>query len=367
MESVKEPRGKVRLKYLDIAKGIAVILVIISHSYGIPFGLEYYLAAYYMPLFFLISGYTYKNDKPVGANIKNRFFRLLKPYAAYNALLLLLFTITGELESVPDILKAIGGAIYSRYCLYFPLGTKNNIYFFNIDNGAMWFLTAMFCSSVIFYLVIKYCLESKKKAIIICTSLIAITFILNQLPILLPWSIDTAFIGAFFMIIGCYLGRNNYFERKIDIKNACYLILIFLLYILLCYINPGINMSVRNYGQFEYFNIIFFIIIGISGSLICIWLSKFIQKIIIGKFFEFVGKNTIVLVALHIFTLSIVENISNHILIISENNKILYLLYGYFKIFVVVVLCILFSMTVEHIKQLINKKYVPIDKVVKKR
>lgn len=100
-------------------------------------------------------------------------------------------------------------------------------------------------------------------------------------------------------------------------------------------------MSVRNYGPYPYLSTILFTIIGITGTLICIWLSKLIQKTILGKALEFVGKNTIVLVALHIFVLTVVENITSHFITIDADNKVLYLLYGYSKVVLVVILCLL--------------------------
>ncbi len=43
-------------KYLDVARGIGLLLVIISHSCG----LSPYLINYYIPLFFVVSGYLYQ-------------------------------------------------------------------------------------------------------------------------------------------------------------------------------------------------------------------------------------------------------------------------------------------------------------------
>ena len=47
--------GKTRLRYLDIARGIGIMLVIISHAHG----LSSYLINFYIPIFFVISGFTY--------------------------------------------------------------------------------------------------------------------------------------------------------------------------------------------------------------------------------------------------------------------------------------------------------------------
>lgn len=52
-------------KYLDVARGIGLLLVIISHSCG----LSPYLINYYIPLFFVVSGYLYKPGRSYGENM----------------------------------------------------------------------------------------------------------------------------------------------------------------------------------------------------------------------------------------------------------------------------------------------------------
>ena len=60
-------------KYLDVARGIGLLLVIISHSCG----LSPYLINYYIPLFFVVSGYLYKPGRSYGENMAHKAKRLL--------------------------------------------------------------------------------------------------------------------------------------------------------------------------------------------------------------------------------------------------------------------------------------------------
>ena len=46
-----------RLKWLDIAKGISIILVVIGHT-SIPRFLSDFIWAFHIPLFFIASGWT---------------------------------------------------------------------------------------------------------------------------------------------------------------------------------------------------------------------------------------------------------------------------------------------------------------------
>ena len=65
-----------RLDYLDIAKGLLIISVVLCHS---PFENAYYLYWFHMPAFFIISGMLYKR----GRNIKEQVIKFFVPYAMF--------------------------------------------------------------------------------------------------------------------------------------------------------------------------------------------------------------------------------------------------------------------------------------------
>lgn len=62
--------------WIDATKGIGILLVVVSHTYGVPY-INGYLNACYMPLFFIISGYLYV-DKDGACSRKMR--QCIKPY-----------------------------------------------------------------------------------------------------------------------------------------------------------------------------------------------------------------------------------------------------------------------------------------------
>ena len=72
-------------------------------------------------------------------------------------------------------------------------------------------------------------------------------------------------------------------EKTCRIYQAC------LLY------TSGINMSVREYGVYQAFSVPFFILIGITGSMLCIWVGKAFQNCIVGTVLAYIGQNTICL------------------------------------------------------------------------
>lgn len=48
-----------RIDYLDIAKGIGILSVIIGHTFDVQY-LSNFLYSFHMPLFFVLSGYFFK-------------------------------------------------------------------------------------------------------------------------------------------------------------------------------------------------------------------------------------------------------------------------------------------------------------------
>ena len=57
--------SKKRIEWVDISKGIAIILMIIGHS-GIPHFLNNWIYSFHMPFFFFISGVLSKQVNQIG-------------------------------------------------------------------------------------------------------------------------------------------------------------------------------------------------------------------------------------------------------------------------------------------------------------
>lgn len=69
-----------RLRYLDIAKGIGIICVIIGHTVEHGSFLFNVIFSFHMPLFFIVSGILFrKNEK--SQFVKKKFRSLIVPYA----------------------------------------------------------------------------------------------------------------------------------------------------------------------------------------------------------------------------------------------------------------------------------------------
>ncbi len=127
--------SKPRAEYLDIAKGIGILLVVWAHGGG-PFTKEIY--AFHMPLFFLISGYLYNQKVTWHDFLKKKFFSLYVPFLLCNGVFIVFDYITG-LERLPAA-KELNKVIKIALTL-----SKEGIFL-----GATWFLGALFAVSVIY-------------------------------------------------------------------------------------------------------------------------------------------------------------------------------------------------------------------------
>lgn len=153
-----------------------------------------FLTAGYVSLFFVASGFTYKAKPTFTSEIGKRSKRLLLPYFFYVSLSIILmnaFHIKG------DFIQQVLGMIYSRYSLFFGINDVRDVPMLTQTcNSPTWFLTALFTS-----LMVMYIIKSLKWQWVVITCL-GLSVLTLYLPFLLPWSLDTAFVGALFIYLG---------------------------------------------------------------------------------------------------------------------------------------------------------------------
>lgn len=116
-------------------KGIAILVMIIGHSH-IPSLMENFLYVWHMPLFFLVSGYFYK-QRPETEFYHRNIRQLLIPYCVTAGVLIIFAAIkqyfTGKGDSMITLIAALVGN-----------GCTNNPPFSEYSIGPIWFLLAMF-------------------------------------------------------------------------------------------------------------------------------------------------------------------------------------------------------------------------------
>ncbi|MCM1467297.1 MAG: acyltransferase [Alistipes sp.] len=301
-----------RIDYVDIAKGIGILLVIMGH---IEFNYVPFCGSVHIPLFFILAGFLYDIDKTQDRTYREltgkRVKRLLVPYLIYNMVLYvkyLLKLVLSHTFTVELGLRGFLGFVYSSALFYKNVPTEENFEGFVFGNGPLWFLTAMAVSSVIFYFIIYFVLKHRfdwKKIILSSVVLCALSFLLcRTLPVYLPWSMEAALLGAVFMLMGMCLRRYHVIERTSKMYGLPVVCLV--LFALLHHINGAANLAVQDYGRF----MTVYLILGLLGTYIVLWLSFwFTRSKAVSGVLSYVGQNTLIILAFHMTIISMMVSV----------------------------------------------------------
>lgn len=138
--------GSKRLDWIDIAKGIAIILVIVGHVPN-PSPLRHAIFSFHMPVFFILAGYTFR-PKPWRELLSGSVSRLLVPYV----ILALAWQIPSFLMSGAPL---TGGTLAG--------GLETLVFASGVDVpglgvtavGMAWFLAALFTSRLLFNALVR--------------------------------------------------------------------------------------------------------------------------------------------------------------------------------------------------------------------
>lgn len=293
-----------RLDYVDIAKGIGLILVLCSHSDA--FDLMWMMMDMCIPIFFFCSGYTFKMKGTFKESMTKKLRKLLVPYLFFN---LVMFCVFCHFS-----LREMAGIVYSRYCLY-PLDVSPNVKFFTSGNYPMWYLTSMIVSYFLFYLIVYY--EKYKHAIILIYAILIVCFM--RCPILLPWSIDTAPLTALLIYAGMKVRK--YDLISIDLYQILFLVL---LYVGLRWVGGDLNISVRVYGT----SVAIYFLLAVIAPFVVLWSSRYLEGTFVGKCFLILGQHSLTIFCIEIAFIVLAKDIY---MWIFPNTELGYLA-GFFEI-----------------------------------
>jgi len=136
-----------RLEYIDMVKGIGIILVVIGHSTYVSDQTITWLASFHMPLFFIISGllFAYKGSEKeeFASYAKKRFCGMMIPYFWFSLIYIGVYFY--YLYAHPEIMDM----------LFIQSAAIQAVSFYGIS--VLWFLPTIFVGELCFYGLIKRC------------------------------------------------------------------------------------------------------------------------------------------------------------------------------------------------------------------
>lgn len=327
---------------MDVAKGAALLVIIISHANGINF----FLIAPVIPTFMMISGYFYRPGRGYGESVKRRAKRLLIPYFGYSALLWVFYAVIRR--NLDEMLFSLFGIFYSKFCIYNPLTHEEPVELLNIANGAMWYLTAFFAVCLVFHLIVDKCLASWKITAFWVVILLAVSMLLSELPVLLPWSIDMAGMLTIFMIAGAWMRKTGFFEKK---EKWWMVAGALLFYVIVGTFNGYQNSSVRNYGQFGWLSAPIYAAISLCAAMLYVWVSKWIQNTKLGDLLAYVGVHSMELLCIHMVVLEVFEIVAERFVDVSAFSGIVRACYVIVRVGTAVLVSLIVGRIVGYAKE----------------
>jgi fucose 4-O-acetylase-like acetyltransferase len=272
-----------RNKYMDISKGLGMLAVIIAHI-GTGW-VRTFFYTFHLPLFFIISGYFLKPQEQFGIFIKKKIKGYFVPYVCCS------------------ILLSVFQFVHDGYSMY---SLKNNLMAFLVQRRftTLWFLAALFLSSILFWVICKICKENLIKTVCVCAVLSGI-FIFYDLsgrkP--LPWNIDTSFIVLIYLVFGRVLRQKELINRLVSLSSLKRIAAF------AAFLGINIGCSVGNFllchntyemyeGRYGVFPLT--IIAACAGTVAVITLASFLEHLKIVEWTAgWIGKNSMAFFAFH--------------------------------------------------------------------
>jgi len=273
-----------RLGWVDNAKGIGIILVLLGHT-PIPVAYKLFIYAFHMPLFFFIGGLFLNVKKSPDVFLKDKVRRLLLPYLIFAIASYLIWlsirNYSAIASGIPAEMPLLG--------IFYGIGSGN----WMPENTPLWFLPCMFSTVCLLYLLVHLPKKLAFITILICS---VIGYNLPQwLYFRLPLSIDLAMLCMIFTAAGYYF--RNYWLNSPPLSwlaTSGFMTI----WLLAAWFNSGmlnpIHMIDINNGIFN--NYFLFVIAAISGTIVTVNVAK---RILSFPLLAYVGKNSIGILGLH--------------------------------------------------------------------
>lgn len=285
--------GTKRLDWIDIAKGIAIILVIVGHTVPNPSPLRHAIFSFHMPLFFILAGYTFR-PKPWRELLSGSVPRLLVPYLVLAlAWQVPTFLVSGAPLTGDTLVAGLETIVFASGVDVPGLGVS--------AVGMAWFLAALFTSRLLFN-ALMLLFDARELGVVYqgvaCTVIAFCGLSVSRLlGVYLPLDFDLSCYIVLLMWAG-YTVRHRGLEPSVD-KPLLFIAsgVVWLAFAAL----SGLELSSRRVDGFVIASIA-----ALAGSYCVCWVSMAIEKIkdmpILGAFERgvvFCGRASLAIFAIH--------------------------------------------------------------------
>lgn len=284
-----------REKWVDSAKAIAIILVILGHVSGDLTGWFNFKFVYgfHLVIFYIISGYFTKQRPLTLDFVTKKFRRLMVPYFLTCFVIMLLDSFNlffiSKVRSYASITEVIAKDLTRSF---YASGDYSHFGEMEMGGriGAIWFLPALFFSVIIFQLLVGYISDNRILGLV-CVLLSLLGYFTARF-IWLPFSFQAGLFTVFFLWIGYTVKKYNLLKR---LKWYYCLIGLFVLLVGI-YFDVCVIYFVDAYAR----DLLLSIIVGLAGGLVVYGVGKLTEK---SRFLRWLGQNSMTVLCIHLISL----------------------------------------------------------------
>lgn len=198
-----------RVEWIDVAKGLGMLLVILGHTMTTPIRnsssicYSIYIGVYFfhMPFMFYLSGRTFGmagNRYQAMSDhsfLGKKLWQLMVPYVVYDCIVYLIFAGANAIHKVNQILEGSGYGKETVMDFLKGLVLGDNVYAYHL-----WYIYGLFVMTAVSYLVVKHCGKAAPYILFALAGIGAFVRVADT-----PFHINTTFWGAYNMVMKCYL------------------------------------------------------------------------------------------------------------------------------------------------------------------
>lgn len=324
-----------RYKSLDVFKGFAIIAIVFVHMFveinddvsGPPSSNAVVEIAYIgLMLFFIMSGFFFKEDRGFLENVKKRAIQLAVLWIGCVIVLpFLLWCYVNALGKQPvdisEYFNTVGSLLTlgSGGLVPYVERMSDNIGILYMNAG-YYFIESLFFGLILFYAVGKWSSKNWNRAIPVIIALITATFLLREFTdCRCVFSIQLAPLAAAFALIGYMAKKHNVYEYiETQWKTARYWI-VFAVCLAAAvafaiFLPTGLEFVQTRFAPWAlhdewYYNlrIYTFVAFALVACYVLLVLASMFSKLKISCIFSFVGQHTLGILMLHCFVIKIIS------------------------------------------------------------
>lgn len=266
-----------RKKWLDMARGVALLFVMVGHCISSKSVLHHVLFTFHVPFFFIISGYVYRYKRK---SFVQDFVQLAFPYMVVTAFVMLSTKFLGETSYYGNMRNVIKAAFLGS-------GVKHDGI---LPIGAVWFFPTIYFARRYMDIIFAVGKKELQRASMVVGVVLAGVWLASK-KVWLPLNIDVAMAAVLFMYTGYFLKQKQF---RLNAGTGLLALVIWGV----AYFCGNFNLGTRKYEPW-YITFSGAIAAGVILLEICCRMEKMKMFSILNRFLAFTGRHTIALLCIH--------------------------------------------------------------------